>query len=94
MEIPNVRDDLRGDPELILLVARLVENYIPKNTLQLDKKDLCISVLDKVFDLNDEEKESIGTQIQFLYDHDKIKKCSSIKLFLHYLGSWISRKYL
>jgi hypothetical protein len=87
-------EDLRGDPELILLVCNLVENLLGKNKFKIDKKELVIAILDKVYNLTDEEKQQLDIQVQFLYDNGKIQKVSWVKLAMHYTTDWVFRKFL
>ena len=91
--IPNVKE-LKTDPEFLLLVCRIIENKMGKNKQNIDKKDLVISILDKIFTLTEQEKEMFRSNIQFLYDNNKIKKVSIVKLAILYVGEWVSRRFL
>ena len=91
--IPNY-ENLKIDPEMLLLICRIVECKMGKNEQNIDKKDLVISILDKLFSLNDREKEIFKSNIQFLYDNGKIKKASFWKLCLYYISDWATRKIL
>ena len=87
---------LKLDPELTLLVCNLVENTVGENDkMKLDKKELVVLILAKVFpDLTDAEKESIKTQIEFLFNNKKIKKVKTSKKVWYYLKEWIKRRFL
>jgi hypothetical protein len=87
---------LRLDPELTLLVCNLVENTVGDNDkMKLDKKELVVLILAKVFtDLSDAEKESIKTQIQFLFNNGKIKKVKTSKKVWYYFKEWVKRRFL
>lgn len=87
---------LRLDPELTLLVCNLVENTVGANDkMKLDKKELVVLILAKVFtDLTDAEKESIKTQIEFLFNNGKIKKVKASKKVWYYFKEWVKRRFL
>lgn len=61
-------ETLKLHPEIILLVCTLIEEYIPDNKYKIDKKELGVIVLDKLFTINDVEREEVRTNIQFIYD--------------------------
>ena len=76
-EIPDI-SGCRLSPELTNLVCTTVENIIVKgNVNQIDKKQLVIDVLDKTFNLTEDEKNQLNMQIDFLFDNGNIKKLSS-----------------
>jgi hypothetical protein len=87
---------LRLDPELTLLVCNLVENTVGDNDkMKLDKKELVVLILAKVFtDITDAEKESIKTQIEFLFNNGKIKKVKTSKKVWYYFKEWVKRRFL
>ena len=87
---------LRLDPELTLLVCNLVENTVGENDkMKLDKKELVVLILAKVFtDLTDAEKESVKTQIEFLFNNGKIKKVKTSKKVWYYFKEWVKRRFL
>jgi len=87
---------LRLDPELTLLVCNLVENTVgDNNKMKLDKKELVVLILAKVFtDITDAEKESVKTQIEFLFNNGKIKKVKTSKKVWYYFKEWIKRRFL
>lgn len=70
---------LKMSQELTLYVANELENVIPKK-LDLDKRSAVIGILGEVYELTEQEKEQIGSQIDFLVDHKKIKKRSLIAI--------------
>ena len=87
-------EDLRKDPELILLICNLIENSMDANKWKIDKKELALSIHDNIFSDTDEEKEHTRLQIQFFYDNGKIKKKKWYKLLITYCLDWIKRKFL
>jgi hypothetical protein len=92
-QIPN-HIDLKNEPELLLMVCNLVENMIYSNKYKIDKKDLCLCIMDDLYNLTDAERVSFSNQIQFMYDNGQIKKQPIYKLALHYAFDWITRKFL
>jgi hypothetical protein len=94
VKIPNYKD-LKGDPEILLLICNLVENMMTKNSSKIDKKDLAICVYENIFgELTDEEKISLDTNIQFLYNNNKIKKQKLFKIVGYYVFDYIKRRLL
>ncbi len=87
-------EDLKSDPELLLLVCNLIENTLTSNKWKIDKKELAVSIHDNLFNTTEEEKTAIRLQIQFFYDNGKIKKKKWYKLVLVYSMEWIKRKFL
>ena len=63
--------------------------------MKLDKKELVVLILAKVFpDLSDAEKESVKTQIEFLFNNGKIKKVKTSKKVWYYFKEWVKRRFL
>ena len=75
-QIPNY-ESIRLEIELVLTVGNIVENYISKgNKKKVDKKQLVIDALSKVFNYNEQEKSLVGSLIDFLHNNKKIKETS------------------
>jgi hypothetical protein len=87
-------EDLKHDPELLLLICNLIENTIIKNKWKIDKKELAISIHDDVFGDSDEEKDKLKSQIEFFYQNGKIKKTKWWKLLGLYILDWTKRTFL
>jgi hypothetical protein len=87
-------EDLKSDPELLLLICNLIENTLTSNKWKIDKKELAVSIHDNLFNTTEEEKTAVRLQIQFFYDNGKIKKKKWYKLVLVYSMEWIKRKFL
>jgi hypothetical protein len=86
---------LKGDPELILLITRILEVKMGKNTTGIDKKELVVSIYQKVFGaLTPEEITVLKSSVQFLYDNGKIKGASVLKAGFAFLKDFIFRKFL
>ena len=90
--IPQI-EHLRLDPEITLAVATIVENVIPSKS-QIDKKALVVQILDKIFSLTDDEKELIGTQIDYDYNNNKILKISKWKIYGRAISGFLSKFFL
>jgi hypothetical protein len=86
---------LKGDPELILLICRILEVKMGKNTTGIDKKELVVSIYQKVFGaIQSEEISVLKSSVQFLYDNKKIKGASVIKAGIAFVADYIKRKFL
>lgn len=78
-------EDLKDDPELLLLIVNIVENIMRKNKYGIDKKDLVLCIYDNLFSLTEEEKTTLEKQIQFLHDNKKIQKVPLLRIVWSYL---------
>lgn len=88
-------EDLKTNPELLLLVCNLIEYHLPDNKkMKLDKRDLALQVMDKLFTLTDDEKDATAKQIQFLYDNKKIKPVKWYKAVFYSVKEYIKRKVI
>jgi hypothetical protein len=86
---------LKNDPELILLICRILEVKLPKNDTNIDKKELVVSIYQKIFGaITPEEIATLKSSVQFLYDNGKIKGASMIKAGWAILKEFIFRKFL
>ena len=91
-EIPDILD-LKLSPELTSLVANTVEATIPNgNKYNIDKKKLVTDILDKIFNLSEDEKKQISVQIDFLFDNGKILKLSNWLGFFRSAGPVLASK--
>jgi len=84
-------EDMKNDPELLLLICNLIENMMKNNKSKLDKKELALSIHDNIFTNTDNEREDIKRKIQFFYDNGKIKKKNWYKLVFIYTANLIKR---
>jgi hypothetical protein len=86
---------LKNDPELILLMCRILEVKMGKNDSGIDKKELVVSIYQKVFGaITPEEIATLKSSVQFLYDNGKIKGASVIKAGIAFVVDYIKRKIL
>jgi hypothetical protein len=86
---------LKNDPELILLMCRILEVKMGKNDSGIDKKELVVSIYQKVVGaITPEEIATLKSSVQFLYDNGKIKGASVIKAGIAFVVDYINRKFL
>jgi len=91
-KIPNY-ESIRVEIELVLTVANIVENYVSKgNKKNIDKKQLVIDALNKVFSYSDDEKKMVSSLIDFLFNNGKIKKLSFVKLAKNFVSGYLKSK--
>ena len=91
-QIPNY-ESIRLEIELVLTVANIVENYITKgNKRKIDKRQLVIDALSKVFNYTEPEKSLVGSLIDFLHNNNKIKRQAYITLAKRYISSFVKSK--
>jgi hypothetical protein len=92
-EFPDFRS-YKDDMETLLFVCILVEHLVDnkKNKEKIDKKDIVLDVYDKCFGSAQIVKETVGRNIQFLYDNKRIKKVSLIQYVCGSLSEWFNRK--
>ncbi len=93
-EIPNIHQ-FKLDPQLVLLACECVENEVYQNKLKkVNKKEMVMNILGKLFQLSDEDKNSISTIIEFLHSNNSIKLLSTRKIVFANCADWITRKFL
>jgi hypothetical protein len=86
---------LKGNPELILLLCRILEIKMTTNTTGIDKKELVLCIYQNVFgEMTDDDKAVLKSNVQFLYDNKKIKPASVLKSTLAFGSDYIKRKFL
>lgn len=90
--LPNY-PTLRLNPELILLACNLIENGLDK-AHKINKKELCIKVLNSIFTYNNVETQQVDDTIEFLHCTKKIKKVSLTHKFIVLAWDWVKRKLL
>lgn len=86
-------EELRLNPELILLCCNLIENGCEKKD-QVDKKLLCINVLHNIFGYNNAEKKQVDDTIDFLWSTKKIKRIPLVKKIIYWIIDVIKRRFL
>lgn len=70
----------RLNNEFLLLVLNLIEYLVVKKD-KINKKELAIEILDELFHFNNQERETVSNNIEFLWNNKSIKKVSYWRLF-------------
>jgi hypothetical protein len=93
-KIPKHHNELRLNPELILLVCNIVENTINKSD-KVSKKDVVIDVFKQINHITYENDiNSLGSLIEFLHSNDKIKRVKLLRKATFYTIDWLKKKFL
>jgi len=93
-EIPKL-EELKLDPELTKYIVTVVENKINKQEAkEIDKYNLCITVLCGLFELNESETNFLYKQIKYLEHNKQIKKISTSKKVKSNVWAWLKKKIL
>ena len=66
-------EKLRCQPELTELVANIVWNSVPSSQTAIDKENLALQILTKIFDLDAQEIDTVKSQIQYGVDNGLIR---------------------
>jgi len=74
------------------LCCNIVENTVKKKT-KIDKEKLVVDALREVFNLTEDEQNTIKNQIEFLFNNNKIVKVDETKKFFKSVGDWFQRKF-
>jgi hypothetical protein len=89
----NNANELKLNPELVLLVCNLVEEGVERK-YNIDKKELVMNVLDNIYKYSDVEKKHLDDMIEFLHATKKIKKVKLLVKIVHYVASWLKKHFL
>ena len=82
------------DSNFCELVCNLIEHFVKKK-YNINKKELLIDVYHKIFNnLTEDDKSTIYSMIDYIYNNGLIKKISSYKLIISYLTDWVKKKVL
>ena len=85
-------NDLKGNPEIDLMVCNCVENIITKK--ECNKKELVKEIMKIVFNLNDVEIKTIDSTIECFWSNGMIVKMKSVEKVGKIIGEWFCRKFL
>ena len=86
---------LKNDGELLKFVCNCIENGLHKNNelkVKTDKKQLCIDIFTKLFNLTENEKVLLSDSIQFIFDNDLITKFSTFNKYSIIMVNFIKSK--
>lgn len=87
-DMPRFNEELRNDIELILYICNIIENEFTQTPSKtIDKKQIVIDILDKIFTLRAEEKTQLEKHIDFLHSNGQIKKVNYYEKILRF-GGW------
>ena len=86
-------EKIRVEIELVKTVCNIVENYVKnknsKDKNKVDKKQLVMDSLHRVFNYNENEKQIISAMIDFLISNKFVKKSSYYKLSKKFIKKYI-----
>ena len=86
-------NDLKGNPEIVLMVCNYVENIITKKD-GCNKKDIVKEIMKTVFNLNDVEIKTIDSTIECFWSNNMIVKIKRIQKVGKMLSGWFYQKFL
>ena len=91
--MPNYQE-LRNDVEIILYICTIIENELKQTkTKSINKKDIVIDIVHKIFSLRPEEFKNIDKNIEFLHSNNLIQKISEYDKIPSQVASWFFRKF-
>ena len=82
----------KNDLELIKYVCNLTENLIQEKKSGTLKKEIVISSLTKLFNLNENEKKMISDAVEFLCNNKKVKKLGLFKKWIVPCGKFFLKR--
>ena len=91
-QIPNYLE-LKNDLEIILYICNVIENEIKQNKAKsIDKKQLVLDILQKIFKYTPDEILNINKHIDFMFLNELIKKVSDYEKTSTSALSWLYRR--
>ena len=94
LHIPNI-DFLKGTIQMVSLVCNMVEELTPANNRnkgKLDKKQMALDILAKLFELTQLEIGISGKNIDYLIDSKAIQRAGKCKKSLNWMKSKLGKK--
>lgn len=92
--IPRFNEELRNDLELILHICTIVENEFTQNKGKtIDKKQIVIDIVTKIFMLKPDEVTQLERHIEFLHSNGQIRKIPYYEKIALQLGAWCLRRF-
>jgi len=93
MKFENIQK-YKLDSNFCELVCNLIEHFVKKK-YNINKKELLIDVYNKIFNnLTEDDKTTIYSMVDYIFNNGLIKKLSYYKLFVSYFSNWIKKKVL
>lgn len=90
-ELNLINPNYKNDQEYLLLVCNLIEFLITKKD-NIDKLFLISDIYVSLYQITDDEKETLKRNIDFLHKNKQIKKVSYFKLFLCGIKEYFFKK--
>ena len=81
-EIPEF-ENLKLNIDLCLYALNLAQNLVKSKKVDVD--ELVVSIMTKIYDLNEAEVASLKAQIAYLRSSKAVKKVSNCEIFFEYL---------
>jgi hypothetical protein len=92
--IPKFNEELRNDLELILHICNVVENEFNQTpSKSINKKQIVIDIITKIFSLRPEEVAQLERHIEFLHSNSQIRKIPYYEKIALQLGGWCLRRF-
>jgi hypothetical protein len=94
LHIPNI-DFLKGTIQMVSLVCNMVEELTPahnRNKDKLDKKQMALDILAKLFELTQLELGNSGKSIDYLFDAGAIKRAGKCKKSMNWIKCKLGKK--
>lgn len=90
-KIPEIHS-LKLDPELSSYVLNIICNSINKKDKTIDKTEICLTILTRLYGLNVNEVDYLKKQITFLENNKFIKKVSKSKIYGNSFYKWMKKR--
>ena len=81
----------RADMEVLLLICSLIEHIVVKGD-GTNKQELCLECLNNIFNLTPTEIETAKNSIEFLMNHNRIKKLNSFYVMIKNCLAFLKKK--
>ena len=92
--IPRFNEELRNDLELILYICSIVENEFHQTKKKsINKKQIVIDILNRIFSLKQEEIQNTERHIEFLHENGQIKQIPYYEKIGQQIIGWCFRKF-
>lgn len=92
--IPRFNEELRNDLELVLYICSIVENEFEQTkTKSINKKQIVVDILSRIFSLKPEEVNNVERHIDFLHSNGQIKKIPYYEKLGQQIIGWCFRKF-
>ena len=88
--IPNIESQ-KYNPELVLFIAKLIEQTVYDNTLNTDKASLFIDIYKHVFELTAQDEVIFRRLVDFMLDNDMVTLETRTAAFFKRWFGFVSR---